>query len=200
MNTNNCEVVQKVDAHLRAHPHASLLAVAETLRTTCQAIEEALQKIEGISFDEYQAGKRLAQAFAQMGEMSPAANGPYEMVRARQRITIPKATVRYRMSGFWQRKTGLSGHCPLVDLSQDGLAFLSDHAGKRDKRLVLVLNLPEEEGALQLRARVVYSVATGIIGYRYRIGVQFLPFGERRGCNSVQALDVIARLEKTYAP
>jgi len=200
MNTNYREVVQKVNSHLAAHPNASLLIVAEKLQTTSQAIEEALQNIEGIGFDEFRAGIRLEQAFEQLGEMSPAANGPYERMRARRRIAIPKATLRYRMIGFWRRKSDFSGHCPLVDLSPDGLAFLADQARKPDRGILLVLNLPGETETLQLRGRIVYSVATGIVGYRYRIGVQFLPFAERRGCNSLKALDVITRLERICPP
>ncbi len=64
----------------------------------------------------------------------------------------------------------------------------------------MLLKLPEEEGALQLEGRVVYAVATGIAGFRYRIGIQFSPFTERRGCNTLKALDILAHIEKTYTP
>jgi hypothetical protein len=196
MDANYNELVQKVDSLLDVHPNATLPIIAEKLQTTSRIVEEALREIEGLTFQEFQANKRLEQAFNQLGEMSPAANGPYEVTRVRRRILIPKATVRYRIFGFWRRKTDFSNQCPLVDVSRDGLAFLSDLAQKPREKILLLLRIPTEPDALQIRGHVVYSVATGIIGYRHRIGVRFFPFAEKRGCNSPKALDVLVKLEE----
>jgi hypothetical protein len=192
------ELVQKVDLQLTSHPNAALRIVAEKLGTTEQGIEDALHQVEGLSFQEFRNRKRLAQAFEQLGELSPAANGPYEMARARQRLTIPKTTVKYRVHHFWKRKSPFSQHCPLMDLSGDGMAFLADQALNPKDKVSLLLGFPREEEVLKLEGRVVYALATGIAGYRYRIGIQFLPFTGERGCNTPMALDILANLEKTY--
>jgi hypothetical protein len=199
MDLSHDEIVQKVDAHLDAHPNAALPIVAEKLQLASQAIEEALNKVEGVTFQEFQSNKRLAQAFEQLGEMSTATNGPYEIARARRRLIMPKTTVRYRLPGFWRRKSEFSNRCPLIDVSKDGLAFLADHGPRPQKRISLILKFPGEE-ALQVHGCVVYAVATGIIGYRYRIGVKFLPFADKRGCNSLKSLDVLAKLEEIHTP
>jgi hypothetical protein len=195
MDANYGELARKVDSLLAAHPNATLPIIAEKLQTTSEIIEEALKAIEGVTFQEFQANKRLEQAFKQLGEMSPAANGPYEVTRVRQRVVIPKATVRYRIYSFWRRNADFSNQCPLVDVSRGGLAFLADLPLKPREPVSLLLKLPAIEAELQVRGRIVYSVATGITGYRYRIGVQFLPFAERRGYNSPKALDILAKLE-----
>jgi AraC-like DNA-binding protein len=199
MSLDPREVVQKVDSHLTVHPHASLQLIANRLGITVPIIEGALREVEGVSFQEFLANKRLAEAFKQLGGISPAANAPFEMTRARQRLIIPKTTVRYQTRILWIRKSSPSNPCPLVDLSNDGLAFLADQALSPGRQISLLLKFPGDE-TLRLKGRVIYSVATGIAGYRNRIGVQFFPFADRRGCNNLKALDTLGDLEKTYAP
>jgi hypothetical protein len=159
-----------------------------------------LHAIEGITYQEFQEEKRLAQVFKQLGALSPAANGPYEITRARQRLAIPRATVHYGIPGLWSRKVEYSHPCPLVDLSCDGLALLTDLALKANKRISTLLKFPGEEEIIRVEGRILYTVATGIAGYRYRIGVQFLPFSGQKGCNDLKSLNVLTKIEKAYTP
>ncbi len=198
MGIDQTEIIQKVASQLAAHPNATLPIIAERLGTTEQAIENAINEIEGVSFQEFRANKQLEQAFKQLGEISIAANGPWESIRVRRRLTIPKATVRFKARGFWTGSTDFSGRCPLVDISRDGLALLADQSLKPQKRISLLLRLPGEEETLQMEGRVVYAVATGIAGFRYRIGVQFLPFSEKKGQNTIKALNALIRIEETF--
>jgi hypothetical protein len=198
MGLNHDEIVRQVDAILDSHPNAIVRIVAQKLQVTSQAIEEALNKVQETTYLEFQSNKKLARAFGQLGEISPATDGPYEMVRVRRRFMVPKTTVRYRLSGFWQRKSEFSNQFPLVDISCSGLAFLADQLVNPKKRISLVLKFPGEE-ALQFHGRVVYAIATGIIGYRYRIGVELFPFTNKRGCNTLKSLDFLARLEKIHS-
>jgi len=200
MSEERIEIVQKVSSHLAAHPNATLLIIADRLGTTEQIIEDALREIEGLSFQEFRANRRLEQAFMQLGEVSIAVNGPWETIRARRRLTIPKTTVKFKIHRFWPRESGFSNQCPLVDISQDGLALLADQTPRLRKRTSLLLKLPGEEETLQLEGQVAYAVATGIAGFRYRIGVQFLPFSKRKGYNTLRALDILTDIEKSYTP
>jgi hypothetical protein len=79
------------------------------------------------------------------------------------------------------------------------LAFLADEVLKPKKRISLLLKFQEKDEMIRLKARVVYSVATGIAGYRYRIGIRYLPFAERIGHNPLKILDLLIKLEKAYA-
>jgi hypothetical protein len=198
MDIDYGEIFRNVDRQLAAHPNVSPRIIAERLGVTVKTIEEALREIEGVTFQEYRDRKRLEQAFRQLGELSPAADGPYEITRVHQRWLFPKTTVRYRVHRFRIRKSDYSGQCPLVDLSRSGLAFLADQALEPPRRLSMQLKFPGGEETVQLEGRVVYSVATGIAGYRYRVGVQFLPFAERRGFNSPKILDTLVELEKMH--
>ena len=200
MSEDFAEIVRKVDSYLQMHPNISLHLLSKKMSVAPSVIEEALQGMEGITYREFQEEKRLAQAFAHMGLLSPAANGPYEIVRARQRLVIPRATVRYGVPGFWSRKMEYSHPCPLMDLSRDGLALLTDFALKENKRISTLLKFQEEEEILRVEGRIVYAVATGIAGYRYRIGIRFLPFSGEKGDNNLKTLDVLIRIEKALAP
>jgi len=199
MGADRNEIVQELDALITIHPNVSLRIAAERLGTAEQIIKEALFEIEGVSFKEYQENKRLEQAFRLLGGHSPAANGPHGTIRSRQRLYIPKTKVQYRLHRLWGRRPDFSDRCPLVDFTRDGLAFLADEALKPLKQISLLIKFQEKDEMVRLEARVVYGVATGIAGYRYRIGIQYLPFAERRGCNSPKTLDVLIKLEEAYA-
>lgn len=192
------DVVRKIDAYLNVYPGADLYLLAKKLEIEAPVIEQALREVEGITFREFQTEKRLAQAFAQLGSLSPAANGPYEIMRARRRLSIPRATVQYCLPGFWKRKSDLSNPCPLVDLSCDGLALLVDALLEPRRRMSLWLKIPGENGGVQVEGWIVYAVATGIAGYRYRIGVQFLPFTGQRGGNPPASLEILRRIEQRH--
>ena len=95
-------------------------------------------------------------------------------------------------------KRSYSNPCPAIDLCGGGLAFLDDLLQKPGMRISMLLKLKGREEEIPLEGHVVYSVATGIAGYRYRIGIQFLPFADRKGCNSLEALAVLIKYEKDY--
>ena len=72
---------------------------------------------------------------------------------------------------------------------------MADIAMMPRKRVSLLLKFPAREEALRLEGNSVYTVATGIAGYRNRIGIQFLPFADRRGCNSPKILEILTEFE-----
>ena len=96
MTRDRDEIVRKADALITTHPNVSLRILAERLGTTERMIETSLREIEGSSFREYRESKRLEQACKQLGAYSPAANGPYEMVRSRRRLHIPRTKVQLK--------------------------------------------------------------------------------------------------------
>jgi len=189
------EIFEKVNSLLTSHPNALLPIIAERLGLTKQDIEQAFREIDGRSFEEFQQHRRLTEAFKQLGVDRTVPLGPWEKARLRPRMIIPKTTVQYRVRSFWNYQRSFSNPCPLVDLSSGGLAFLADIAMPPGKRISLLLKFPDREEALRVEGCSVYSVATGIAGYRNRIGIQFLPFDERRGCNSPKLLEILDKFE-----
>jgi len=189
------EILQQLESFLATHPNAALPIAAGRLGLEPKQIENALREIEGQSFEEFRRSCKLAEAFKQIGADKTVPTGHWEKTRLRPRRIIPRTTVRYRFRAVWLFTRRFSKPCPLVDLSSGGLAFLADAAPLPGKRISMLLKFPDREQALQVDGNVVYTVATGVAGYRKRIGVQFLPFNERRGSNSPRVLEVLLEFE-----
>jgi len=190
------EVLQRINSHLATHPNASLQAIAEKLGMESREIERCLNETGGTSFQQFCEGRRLAEAFRQLNAKRSLANQLWETKCTPTRIVIPGATIQYRIRGFWPYRCAFSNPCPVIDLNSSGLGFLTDLSQKPGKCVSLILTLPGINELLELKGRIVYSLATGISGYRYRVGIQFLPFAKRRGRNSFEALAILNRLEK----
>jgi len=187
------EICQKLESWLGSHPNAALPIAAERLGLDREEIVKALREFEGKSYDEFRQSLKLADAFRQLGADRTAPPGPWEKMRSGPRRIIPRTTVQYRIRGFWFFGKGYSKQCPLVDLSSGGMAFLADAAPSPGTRVSLLLKFPEKE-EIRVEGNVVYAVASGVAGYRRRIGIQFLPFAERRGCNSPKVLDTLTQV------
>ena len=139
--------------------------------------------------------KRLTEAFKLLGADRFVPYGPWENTRSRTRTIIPRTSVRHSVRRFWRIRPSFSAPCPLVDLTSAGLAFLADVVLMPGKQVSLLLKFQEKEEELRLLGKVVYAVATGIAGYSWRIGIQFLQFAERRGCNSPKVLEALVHFE-----
>jgi hypothetical protein len=189
------EIAAKVESFLVLHPVATLASTADRLGLSPAEVEQALLEADGTSFQQFRQNCRLREAFKQLGADCAVPPGPWEKTRSSPRQIIPKTTVRYCVRSFWSRSSNLSNPCPLLDLSSRGLGFLADDAPVPGKRVSLFLKFSEREEDLRVEGKVVYTVATGIAGFRHRIGVQFLPFAERRGCNSPKVLKVLVEFE-----
>ena len=116
------------------------------------------------------------------------------------RFVVPGATVSLEMGGLGQRRKDLSSkeRSPVVDLSKGGMSFLTD-SPPRLSRVVLLLAYSEEEDPIRLEGRIVYFMPRGAgLSYRYRVGVEFIPFTRRRGHNSLESLGRLERLEMTF--
>jgi hypothetical protein len=168
------EISRKVETFLVLHPMATLASTADGLGLSKKEIEQALLETNGTTFQEFLQNWRLREAFKQLGAYHAVPSGPWEKMRSNPRQIIPRTTVRYSVRSFWIRKPGFSNPCPLVDLSSGGLGFLADNAPAPGKRLLMLLKFPDREQELRVEGKVVYAVATGIAGFRHRVGVQFL--------------------------
>ncbi len=133
-----------------------------------------------------------------------ADNAPRRDFRERMfaRFAIPGATVSFKSIGFWQwrKNRALEEKSPVVDIGKGGMAFLTDRP-PRARRIILLLDYSNREDALLLEGTVVYHAPrSDRIGLRYRVGVEFLPFSAKPGDNSLEALGVLDKLERTYCP
>jgi hypothetical protein len=197
MNLDPDEVLKKVDAYLTAHPHATVRVVAGKLGIKRQALEAILREKASMTFPEFKENKRLEQAinFLEVSEAGAKVLG--EDQQAQPLAIIPKTIVKYRIGSFWFHKPSYSKWCPIVNLSRDESAFLTDPAPRIGKRISLLLKIPGKAEVFRLKGVVVSALATNILGYRYRVGVKFLPFSDRGRWNTREALDILEKFEKS---
>ena len=82
----------------------------------------------------------------------------------------------------------------LLNISKGGLSFESNDVFKRGQRVWVELHMPGLDGPLELRGVVRWR--RGVMGSEvFKVGVQFSPFGERRGLNTMAALEKLRDLE-----
>jgi hypothetical protein len=121
----------------------------------------------------------------------------YQIERRRcHRFEIPGAEVRYKKTGLFVFRRGFSGAYPVVNVSKGGLVFLCEEKLRSGQKVMVQVLIPKES-PLNLRARVRWQ-GRPMPGANVMIGLEFLPFGSRRGRNPREALDVLRMLDMQH--
>jgi hypothetical protein len=121
----------------------------------------------------------------------------YVEKRRCRRFEIPGGEVKYKKIGLLILTKGFSKAYPVLNVSKGGLAFVCEEKLRRDTKLMVQLLAPKEI-PLNLRSRVRWQGQwAGSSAFRVT-GVEFMPFGTRRGWNALEALDVLGRLDAHY--
>jgi len=117
------------------------------------------------------------------------------------RFEIPGSTVSYKLKKPLLSKTSYSEEfCPAIDLSRGGLRFLSQEEMKIGTPIMLKISIPGERIPLELHGLVRWLAPQMGMSYKYQIGVQFSPYGEKKGQNYPGSLVKIIALEQKFAP
>lgn len=184
-----------IDSRIATNPNSTSRSLAQELDVTVRSIERAIREIDGVSFNEYLENRRLARVLKIIEEKRWAsAIDDHAPPRAEPRKTIPGAIVSYHLHGRGNRGSSSSASYPLFDLCSGGMAFFSDRLLKPGRKVLLSIKCEERNVPLTLQCHVVYAMATDMPGYRYRIGVRFMPFEARKGCNPPETLNSLVRL------
>jgi hypothetical protein len=104
--------------------------------------------------------------------------------------------VQYKSLWFPVSFNGFSEPGPVVNVSKGGLAFESRSKVIQGKKISVRLIIPGEE-SLVLKG-VVRWCAFSWEKMAHVAGVEFAPFGTRRGHNLLEALDRLRELELEY--
>ncbi|MFP4081191.1 MAG: PilZ domain-containing protein [Candidatus Aminicenantes bacterium] len=117
------------------------------------------------------------------------------------RFETPGATVSYKKKTFFFSK-GKYGEefCPILDISRGGLRFLAQKDIKINKELNLKISIPGEKIPLVQKGKVRWCSFNVGKSYKYQIGIQFSPYGEKKGQNYPGNLTKIIALEQKYVP
>lgn len=116
------------------------------------------------------------------------------------RFEIPGATVSYKkISLFPSKKEFYEDYLPVLNINRGGILFLNQKHLNTNKKISLKISIPDEGDSLVLMGRVRWAALNVGMSYKYQIGIQFNPYGNKKGENSPQALEKIIALEKKYS-
>ena len=116
------------------------------------------------------------------------------------RFEIPGATISYRKKTLLSSKEDFEEEfCPVLDMSRGGLRFLCQNEIKIDSKIILNISIPGEKIPLSQKGFVRWSSFAVGKSYKYQIGVQFNPYGEKKDQNYPGNLVKIIALEQKFA-
>jgi len=117
------------------------------------------------------------------------------------RFEIPGATASYKKKGILHGKSEFDEEfCPVLDISRGGLRFLSREDLKLNNKVEIQISIPGEKIPLVQKGQVRWSSIAAGKSYKYQIGVQFFPYGEKKDQNYPGNLVKIIALEQKFAP
>jgi hypothetical protein len=107
-----------------------------------------------------------------------------------RRFEVFGAELSYRVQKRFFKPSAEEGvDAPVCDISYGGVRFLSDAEIKTGRELALDLRIPGENGPLHFKGKVAWVAPHPGPSYRYEIGVQFHPYGGKKGFNPPENLD-----------
>jgi hypothetical protein len=109
-----------------------------------------------------------------------------------KRFIVPGATASFEIKGSREEFS------PILDISRGGLKFMSKKAVEMNKELALKISIPGERTPLTLLGMVKW-VSFDEGKKKYQIGVQFNPYGEKKGQNYPGTLVKIIALEQKFS-
>ncbi len=117
------------------------------------------------------------------------------------RFEIPGATLNYKKDKALLPETKYGEEfCPILDISRGGLRYLTQENLKINSNVTLKISLPGERVPLVMKGQVRWVAINAGKSYKYQIGAQFNPYGEKKGQNYPGALVKIIALEQKFAP
>jgi len=112
-----------------------------------------------------------------------------------KRLKIPGAAVHFSQRHFKRKYS--EEFCPVVDLSRGGIRFLCRNLiSTIVTKISLQIYIPGERFYLNLKGRIKWTSLNPTENYKYQIGVQFNPFGEKKEHNRPDTLERIIEWER----
>lgn len=116
-----------------------------------------------------------------------------------ERFEIPGATLVYNArKGIFKKSEFGSDEFPVYDVSYGGVRFLSQEKLKIKSGIAVKLFTPEDDEPLVFEGKIVRVFHHPGQSYKYQIGVQFLPYRQKKGFNPPENLARLKAFEKKY--
>jgi hypothetical protein len=113
-----------------------------------------------------------------------------------RRFEIDGAEVRYKKTGLLSWGKGFSKSYLLTGISKGGLSFYCNKKLSIGKNLMLQIRVPNEAPFILNSILMGQMIYPGIESMLTR--VQFMPFGDGDGWNTLEALDILRALDEKY--
>jgi len=116
------------------------------------------------------------------------------------RFRIPGATTAYKKDkSLFHRNLVYAGEfLPVLDISRGGIRFLATENIPLDTRLHLRIQAPGDQSPLKIDGVVRWAAPNIGQSFKYQIGVQFFPYGEKKGMNYPGTLVKIIAFEQKF--
>ena len=118
--------------------------------------------------------------------------------RACERFVVPGATVYCKEEGFFFRRKYTDDFYPVSDISLGGLRYLSQKPLIDNAKVSLKIVLPGEDATMEIKGRVKWVSPNPEKSYKYVIGIQFEPYGTRKGNNDPRSRKRLEILEQKF--
>jgi hypothetical protein len=116
------------------------------------------------------------------------------------RFRIPGAVIAYkRDKSLFHRNPDYGGEfLPVLDISRGGIRFLCSENMALDTRVHLRVQVPGDPTPLKIDGVIRWTAPNVGQSFKYQIGVQFFPYGEKKGMNYPGALVKIIAFEQKF--
>ncbi len=119
--------------------------------------------------------------------------------RAHKRFKVPGAKVSVRIEKlFFSRRRYLEEFYPVMEISRSGIRFVGQKLLSTTSKVSLKIAIPEQDSFLFLKGRVRWASSSPMANYKYQFGVQFNPYGKKKGFNDPEILEKLIMLEKKF--
>lgn len=109
-----------------------------------------------------------------------------------ERFKVFGTVLSYRSEKrFFKHPEDAGIDAPVYDISFGGVRFLSDSRIKVGAQLALDIRIPGQSKPLRFKGKVVWVAPHPGQSYQYEIGVQFHPYGEKKGLNPPENLECL---------
>jgi len=119
--------------------------------------------------------------------------------RSCARFRIPGATVAFKKEKGFLKKSAYGGEfLPMLDISRGGIRFLSQEILDLDTRIHLSIQVPGDPMPLKMDGIIRWFASNPGQSYKYQLGAQFFPYGEKKDMNYPGNLVKIISYEQKF--
>lgn len=120
--------------------------------------------------------------------------------RSCNRFGIPGTVLYYKKKPrFFGQGRYSDDYYPVINLSKGGAGFLCNERFKAGTFLIVKIQIPGISTESEIIAEVKWISKNPEQSYRYRTGLAFSSYGEKKNQNSKEVLTWLETLEKTFS-